>query len=343
MESERILGQNHILRHFENAIRMGKISHAYIINGEEGSGKMNLAIHFAKALQCERNNSNKAINEDGERITVPGTACGQCKSCKQTDSKNQPDIKYITYEKSGIGVDEIREQINDDIDIKPYSSPYKIYIVPESEKMTVQAQNALLKTIEEPPAYGIVIFLTTNADIFLQTIISRCVLLDLKPLKESVVMDYLKDNYDVSEYERKFAADFAQGKIGRAKTIIEGTEFAHLKNNVMHVIKNVKDMTAADIMAVVKDVTNYKLTIDDYLDLMAMWFRDVLMFKSTNDTNYLIFSDEISLIKSQAEVMSYEGIQDILNSIDKVKVRLKANVNFDLCIELLIMAMKEDM
>ena len=61
MESERILGQNHILRHFENAIRMGKISHAYIINGEEGSGKMNLAIHFAKALQCERNNSNKAI------------------------------------------------------------------------------------------------------------------------------------------------------------------------------------------------------------------------------------------------------------------------------------------
>ena len=141
MESERILGQNHILRHFENAIRMGKISHAYIINGEEGSGKMNLAIHFAKALQCERNNSNKAINEDGERITVPGTACGQCKSCKQTDSKNQPDIKYITYEKSGIGVDEIREQINDDIDIKPYSSPYKIYIVPESEKMTVQAQN----------------------------------------------------------------------------------------------------------------------------------------------------------------------------------------------------------
>ena len=90
-------------------------------------------------------------------------------------------------------------------------------------------------------------------------------------------------------------------------------------------------------------MTNYKLTIDDYLDLMAMWFRDVLMFKSTNDTNYLIFSDEISLIKSQAEVMSYEGIQDILNSIDKVKVRLKANVNFDLCIELLTMAMKEDM
>ena len=307
-----IYGYDTIKEHLQNAIKLDKVSHAYIINGGLGAGKKMIAKIFAKALQCEAEGNNKP--------------CNKCHSCIQTESGNQPDIIWVRHEKpASIGVDDVRDQIISDMLIKPYSSRYKIYI------------------IEEPPAYGIVIFLTTNADIFLQTIISRCVLLDLKPLKESVVMDYLKDNYDVSEYERKFAADFAQGKIGRAKTIIEGTEFAHLKNNVMHVIKNVKDMTAADIMAVVKDVTNYKLTIDDYLDLMAMWFRDVLMFKSTNDTNYLIFSDEISLIKSQAEVMSYEGIQDILNSIDKVKVRLKANVNFDLCIELLIMAMKEDM
>ena len=325
-----IYGYDTIKEHLQNAIKLDRVSHAYIINGGLGAGKKMIAKIFAKALQCEAEGDNKP--------------CNKCHSCIQTESGNQPDIIWVRHEKpASIGVDDVRDQIISDMLIKPYSSRYKIYIIDEAEKLTVQAQNALLKTIEEPPAYGIVIFLTTNADIFLQTIISRCVLLDLKPLKESVVMDYLKDNYDVSEYERKFAADFAQGKIGRAKTIIESTEFAHLKNDVMHVIKNVKDMTAADIMAVVKDVTNYKLTIDDYLDLMAMWFRDVLMFKSTNDTNYLIFSDEISLIKSQAEVMSYEGIQDILNSIDKVKVRLKANVNFDICIELLIMAMKEDM
>ena len=308
-----IYGYDTIKEHLQNAIKLDKVSHAYIINGGLVAGKKMIAKIFAKALQCEAEGDNKP--------------CNKCHSCIQTESGNQPDIIWVRHEKpASIGVDDVRDQIISDMLIKPYSSRYKIYIIDEAEKLTVQAQNALLKTIEEPPAYGIVIFLTTNADIFLQTIISRCVLLDLKPLKESVVMDYLKDNYDVSEYERKFAADFAQGKIGRAKTIIEST-----------------DMTAADIMAVVKDVTNYKLTIDDYLDLMAMWFRDVLMFKSTNDTNYLIFSDEISLIKSQAEVMSYEGIQDILNSIDKVKVRLKANVNFDLCIELLIMAMKEDM
>lgn len=136
MES-KILGQNHIKKHFENAIKMEKISHAYIINGEKGSSKMSLALSFAKALQCE-----------DSRRDATGRACGVCKSCKQTDSGNQPDIKFVTHEKSGIGVDEIRVQLNEDIEIKPYRSKYKIYIIDESEKMTIQAQNALLKQLK---------------------------------------------------------------------------------------------------------------------------------------------------------------------------------------------------
>ncbi len=324
-----IYGYETIKEHMQSAIRLGKVSHAYIINGGLGAGKKMLAGIFAKTLQCE--NMQDTVNP-----------CNKCHSCIQTDSNNQPDIIWVRHEKpASIGVDDVRNQIISDMQIKPYSSRYKIYIIDEAEKLTVAAQNALLKTIEEPPAYGIVIFLTTNADIFLQTILSRCVMLDLRPISNSIVEQYLKDHYDVSDYERRFATHFAQGKIGRAKTIIESTEFAHLKQEVMSVIRNAKDMTAGDIIAVVNEVKNYKLTIDDYLDLLAMWFRDVLLFKSTNDTNYLIFSDEISLIKTQAQTMSYEGIQDILNSIDKVKIRLKANVNFELCIELLIMAIKE--
>lgn len=326
-----IYGYESIKEHLQSGIKMDKVSHAYIINGGLGAGKKLIATTFAKTLQCE--NRGESINP-----------CNQCHSCIQTDTGNQPDIIWIRHEKpSSIGIDDIRDQLIADMQIKPYSSKYKIYIIDEAEKLTVQAQNALLKTIEEPPAYGIVMMLTTNADIFLQTILSRCVLLDLKPLKDSVVSDYLKKNYDISDYQCRFASNFAQGRIGRAKTIVESSEFAQLKLDVMHVIKNAKEMTSQEIMAVVKAVANYKLTIDDYLDLMAMWFRDVLMFKSTNDTNFLIFTDEISLIKSQAQTMSYEGIQDILESIDKVKIRLKANVNFDLVIELLIMAIKENM
>ena len=171
--------------------------------------------------------------------------------------------------------------------------------------------------------------LTTNADIFLQTILSRCVRLDFKPVADELVVKYLKDNYDVTDYETKFAAAFAQGNIGRAVTIVTSGDFAKLKDEVLHVVRYAQEMTVSEIMAEVKNIANYKLTIDDYLDLMAMWYRDVLVFKSTNDVNPVIFKDELSQIKSQASHFSYEGLQDILNSIDKVKIRLKANVNFD--------------
>ena len=346
-----IYGYETIKEHLQSAISMGKVSHAYVISGGLGAGKKLIASTFAQTLQCEAGGVEP---------------CGVCHSCVQAAGRNQPDIIWVGHEKPGsigvddignqpdiiwvkhekpasIGVDDVREQIIADMQIKPYSSPYKIYIIDEADKLTVAAQNAMLKTIEEPPAYGIVILLANNPDVFLQTILSRCVVLDLKPLKDDVVIKYLKDHYDnIGDYECKFAARFAAGRIGRAMTMVESTEFAELRRDVMDVIKNAKDMDSADIMTSVKRVTNYKLTIDDYLDLMLMWYRDVLMFKSTNDTNLLIFNDQMTLIKSQAQTMSYEGLQDIINSIDRVKVRLQANVNFDLVIELLIMAIKEN-
>lgn len=324
-----IYGHEQIKEHLQNAIRLNKVSHAYIFNGPMGSGKKMTAGIFAETLQCERHGQEP---------------CGTCHSCIQSESGNQPDIIWVHHEKPGsIGVDDVREQVIGDMQIKPYSSRYKIYIIDEAEKLTQQAQNALLKTIEEPPAYGIIILLTTNADTFLQTILSRCVRLDFRPLRDTLVTQYLQEKYDLTDYECRFATAFAQGKIGRAVTIATSKEFAQLKEEVMHVIRYAKEMTTAEIMAEVKNIANYKLTIDDYLDLMAMWYRDVLVFKSTKDSNALIFKDEMSLLAEQAKNCSYEGLEDILKSIDKVKLRLKANVNFDLVIELLIMAIKEAM
>ena len=141
-----IVGQEELKQHIRNAIEMDKVSHAYIINGERNAGKEFIARLFAMTLQCEKGG------------TEP---CGECHSCKQAISRNQPDIIYVSHEKPNtIGVEDIRGQINNDIGIKPYSSPRKIYIMNEGEKMTPQAQNALLKTLEEPPAYAVILVLT---------------------------------------------------------------------------------------------------------------------------------------------------------------------------------------
>lgn len=327
---EDIYGYDTIKEHLKNAVVMGKISHAYVFSGSLGSGKKMMARIFAKTLQCEKNEKNP---------------CNHCHSCIQMDTDNQPDVVWVknTRNTASLGIDDIREQVVNDMQIKPYSSRYKIYIIDNAEKLTIQAQNALLKTIEEPPEYGIVILLTKNADIFLQTIISRCVVLDLKPLSDNLVEKYLKDKITSGDYERKFAAKFARGCIGRAISILENPEFSELKDMVVNVAKNAAKMNSVDILSTVKKTEDFKLVIDDYLDLLNVWYRDVLIFKSTADANMIIFNDEVSAIRNQSEILSYEGIEDIIESIDKVKIRLAANVNFDLTIELLIMSIKEQM
>lgn len=132
-----IIGQEQIKEHLRNALSSGKVSHAYIINGEKSSGKEFIAKVFAMALQCEKG---------GEE------PCQECHACKQALSGNHPDIIHVTHEKPNtVSVDDIRAQVNNDVAIKPYSGPYKVYIVNEAEKMTSQAQNAILKTLEEPP------------------------------------------------------------------------------------------------------------------------------------------------------------------------------------------------
>lgn len=333
MEEKRVLGQQHIVKHFENAIKMGKISHAYIINGEAGSGRLRLAMDFAKALQCVENGVN--------RDYLPGTACNECKSCKQAESKNQPDIIYLTYEKTGIGVDEIRTQINNDIDIKPYSSRYKVYIVPESEKMTVAAQNALLKTIEEPPEYAVIILLTTNADSFLPTILSRCVLLNMKPVKEEIIQNKLMAEYGIGAYDAKVAAIFSGGNPGKAIKLATSEDFQDLKKCVVGTLFSLKTGGMDVVSAKVKEAGEFKKDIDEYLSLMRSWFRDVLIYKATKKEDSLIFQEDIRGIEEMAEDCSFFDLDIILKSIDQAESRVRTNVNFDLTIEVFLLAIKE--
>ena len=323
-----ILGNEQIIEHLQNAIRMGKVSHAYILNAPESSGKRLIAEAFAATLQCE------------EKGTEP---CGMCHSCKQAVSHNHPDIIYVRHEKpSTIGVDDIRVQINQDIAVKPYSSPYKIYIVDEAEKMNVQAQNALLKTIEEPPAYGVILLLTTNADAFLPTILSRCIRLDLKPVANDKIKDFLMKKCEVVDYQADICVDFSQGIVGKAIRLASCAQFNEIKGAALQLVKRVKDIDLSEMIGAVKQVSEYKLDINDFFDIMMIWYRDVLLYKATADVNGLVFKDEVYEIKKQANTSSYHGIELILEGLEKAKMRLDANVNLELVIELLLLTIKEN-
>ena len=323
-----ILGHEQIKDHFRNAVQTGKVSHAYILSGEAGMGRKSLANAFALNLLCEKG--------------LPDP-CMQCHACKQVLAGSHPDLIYVIHEKpASIGVDDIREQINDTILVRPYSSYYKIYIVDEAEKMTVQAQNALLKTIEEPPSYAVILLLTTNPDAFLPTILSRCVQLKLKPLKDVVVKEYLIQSLGVEESQAEIYAAFARGNLGKAIHLAESEDFKRMYDEILHMLKHLKEADISELLDYIHKLREENLDIYSCLDFMQMWYRDVLMYKTTKDINLLIFKDEFSTIKSMSTVSGYEGLERILEAIDKARIRLDANVNTELVMELMLLPMKEN-
>jgi len=323
-----IIGHEQIKEHLQKAIEGGKVSHAYILTGEAGMGRKSLANAFAMTLLCEKGKSEP---------------CMECHACKQVMSHNHPDLICVTHEKpASIGVDDIREQINDTIMIRPYSSYYKIYIVDEAEKMTVQAQNALLKTIEEPPAYAVIILLTTNQDAFLPTILSRCVQLKLKPLRDSVVKQYLTQSLGIPEDKADIYAAFARGNLGKAIHLASSEDFQLLYKKMLHLLKHVKEAEMPELLEFIRGLKEDNFDIYECLDFMQIWYRDVLMFKVTKDINLLIFKEEYNTINDLSNKTGYDGFEAILEAIDKARVRLDANVNTELALELMLLAMKEN-
>ena len=323
-----VVGHKDILKYISSAVENNRVSHAYILNGERGSGKKMLANLFAMTLLCE---------------TGDNEPCGKCHSCKQAESGNHPDIIRVTHEKpNSISVDDIRTQVNNTVDIKPYQGPYKVYIIPQADMMTPQAQNAILKTIEEPPSYAVFLLLTENAETLLPTINSRCVMLKLRNIKDTLIKKYLMENLEIPDYKADMCTAFAQGNMGRAIMLANSDHFNEIREEAVQLLKHISEMELNEIVAAVKNISVYKLEITDYLDIIMIWYRDVLLYKATKEINKVVFKDQLQSIKEQARKSSYEGIELILESLEKAKARLKANVNFDLVMELLFLTIKEN-
>ncbi len=324
-----IVGHDQIKEHLTEAVKKKQPFHAYIFDGDVGVGKETFAKTFAAALNCQDDRGHEK-------------PCKECISCRQIEAGTQPDVIWVTHTKPDYGIDEIREQVISTMDIKPYSSPFKIYIIRDAERMNEETQNALLKTIEEPPEYGVIILLTSNISELLPTVQSRCLTLEFHPLSSVTIEEFLVSQCSVPDYIAKESAAFAQGNIGKAIRYSDASDdFVERKNKILDILKNIDRYEVADMVDLVHSLGTKKEELRDYIDLMMLWFRDVLIFKATKNLNQLIFQGESQAISLEAGRRSYEKIEDIIGSFDKAKTRIKANVDIDITLELMFMSMKD--
>ena len=374
-----IIGQKAIIEHLYNALRTGSISHAYILSGDAGSGRKTIASIFAAALQCE--DLQEEETEEPEQPAIgtaaaggktsagaigtagaggkaapgaPGTArhpaprmrkrkllepCGRCLSCIQAQSGNQPDIITVSHEKpNSIGVGEIR-RMRADLQIKPYSNARKVYIVPDAEKLTIPAQNALLKTLEEPPEYAVIILIANGLSAFLPTILSRCVVLQTRAVEEAQIARFLQREKELPEDQAMILARFAGGNPGQALLLTDDKEFLELRDKTVDFLAHLSRADAVRISEFASDIDAGRR--DEVLSFVLMWFRDVLLYHSTQNSENLIFQEDIQYIIEAAGMLGYERLGRILDEIDTASRRLRSNVAADSVFEIMFLKIRQ--
>lgn len=335
---EQVIGQKLAVSHLQNALRTGRISQAYLISGEKGAGKMKLALAFAAALLCGQPKEENGYVEP----------CGECHSCLQIQSGNHPDVVIVTNERAGItsktgvlGV-QLARFVQADAQVKPYSGPYKIYIIPNAENLNQQAQNALLKTLEEPPAYAVFLLLAQNTSVFLPTVLSRCVSLMLHPAPEKELVEALA-SAGISGEAAVTAARLSHGNPGRCLEL-SGEELTAFRGELTGFLEKLKETDSHEIQQFAEKVAGGKgeapSHMEDFLDLCRSWYRDILVQKSTQSPENLIFQDKIKYIISAAADVSFQGLERIQEAFDDAGRRRNSKESDTQIAELLLLKIR---
>ena len=292
---EGIIGNDKIKSGLNKAIKLNKYSHSYLFLGVSGIGKKMIAKEFAKMILCEGD--------------VP--CCNKCKSCIEFDSNNNPDFEEIVPDGNNIKIEQIREMQRKIIE-SPIISSKKVYILDDADTLTREAQNCLLKTLEEPPNFATIILIGSNESSFLSTIKSRCTILKFDPIKNEEIEKFLKNKYEL-EGIPKSIIEASSGSIGKAEILKDKQE---LYESITQVINNIENQ-----------------------DLIDTLKNAEIIYKSQEERQEILEYINILLLKKAKENVKY------LNSIsivEETKKRLKANSNYNMSIDNMIMTIWEE-
>ncbi len=292
---ENIIGNEIIKDTLEKNIKQNKITHSYLMIGIPGIGKKMLAKEYAKAILC--------LNEN--------KICNNCKSCIEFDSNNNPDCTYIGPSGNSIKIEQIR-QLQKSIQEKPIISNKKVYIIDDADLMTKEAQNCLLKTLEEPPKFVIIILIGSNENAFLTTIKSRCMILRFNRLEDFLIKEYLEKNYNEKNITQNIL-DIAGGSIGKALELKDKQEEYE---KIKELINSLEKKDLIDIIQNAEILYKSKDEIKDMLD-----YINIILLKMAKN-NYLY--------------------ANCIKIVENTKKRLNQNANYDMSIDDMLFKMWEE-
>lgn len=313
MSFDTIIGHENVKLQIENAFNNGKFSHAHIIAGEDGLGKSIIAKEIAIRI------------------------------LNKTEKKQYADIiEYrIQIGKKSLGVDDIRS-IVEEMNRKPYEGDRKVIILYSADLMTEAAQNAFLKTIEEPPSDMYIILLCEKLDNILDTIKSRCQTYKLHRLSEAEILNFIDKNFSsIDEFELKSVMAFADGIPGRATKYLENSSLKEIRVMTLEMLKEIENMKTEKIIKYEAFLLKHKNEWQEVFTSILSYIRDILIYKESGNKKFIINLDKLGDIINLSEVFSFNKLDDIITIIKEAREKLERNVNTTLVFDALLMKMQE--
>lgn len=316
MSFQDIKGQDRPVRILKEYISQGRLSRAYLFTGPQGIGKRLIAQTLAKAINCEK-----------ELLD----SCDKCASCLKIDKNAHPDIHSIdTQDSDSIKIEYIRN-LQREINLKPYEAKFKVFIIDNAHLLTAEAQNCILKVLEEPPANSLIILVSAKPMLLFKTIVSRCQVLKFYPLSRAELAEILKNDYALENNLAHFLAYFCEGRLGESLRL-KDTDIMPEKNRIIDefVISGESGLEAIAIQD--------RNQIRHYLNILAGWFRDIYLVKAGFLHQDLINLDRKKDLLRLMQNFSFSGLDEIFNSISTTLLYLEQNIN----IKLLLSNLREE-
>ncbi len=311
---KHITGHNLVCEKLKQAVKTGRCVSAYLLSGAAGIGKKTVCRAFAAALLCEN--------------PTEGAACGVCESCRLLVADAHPDYIRLTLadDKKTIGVEQVRETLIKESSIRPFTAKRKVFVVEDAEAMTVQAQNALLKVLEEPPDYAVFILLTESKEKLLDTVLSRTLKLQLLPLSAPLCEAYFSQCNGDDLSRKIFATRFCQGILGRGKKMLTDEAYYELYKSSVRELSDLAK-SPASLTAMQKFLTEHKDDIFDVIDFWLLFLRDCLR-------SYTSGEDKIICIVQKTAICGFTKtappacLVHVMEAVIKYRERLQKNANF---------------
>ena len=305
------IGYSSLIENFKSRCSNGNLSHAQLISGEDGIGKSILAEILGKLI----------LNGDINREYV--------------------DIINYKPSKASFGVDDVREII-DEVNKKPFEGDKKVIIIHQGNKLTIQAQNALLKTIEEPPTEVYIIILCESLELILDTIKSRCEIYKLTPLTKDELYKYIAiKGYDYSEEEKSSAIAFSEGIPGRIDRYFSDTELQELRDKIVDLLLQLTNNEIEAILEKEEQLVSYKQNKEEVVNVLSSFIRDILVNKEVYNENLIINRDKIKEIERLTNEMSFKKLNKMILSLQEARKNIKNNVSWAMTVRIMLMDFME--